>query len=688
MKNNKTTYYNMIISFIAVVFVLLTLVLVLQGEEQEQKIDKNKAVAYAPARTPSGLSYQSERNDIVLWARAQADYSTQGNSSPISAYHAYYGWSNQDWCQLFINWCGAMVGVDPNYYNQSEFACPGGYDFHNNILGEYRKTTSSSGLMIGWILYETYTGGEPSHVGLYVGGGEWVHGNYNTYYVRKVSNNYGTFIGYAKPFYRSKVRYIAAYGNYPDGRVKGSGSCEEYFIDERSHTLTTDVSNRSHKFLGWYTNSSATGSPISEITVPSGSYSAGVTVYAGWKKSESPITYVTYGGKINDSSYITKYLEGETPALPMNVTRDGCKFLGWSLNDPPTGDAFSNVQAEWTGAKTLYAKYQADISYVTKRGVFSSGYIAPSVYYPRVSNFTLPQEPYFTREYCDFAGWYADSSLSVGPYRVVQSDDASPWNKDITLYAKWIGRKYEIRLHTHGGNVTNNKYTYDSGRDIYTQVYQYVDNIPPIPLPTVKEVNMNKYIFDGWYKSPDFTGSTYTGTEEDKGGDYDFYSRWTTVKPNTTDSDHAEIINDVMNVYVYNASREKKTALGPVRSEIVPIALTRRFFDVDITVLGFTSNTVSKDVRIQVSTSTNPSDISPRQNWIMTSLSGKSCVKENAMFYTTKDNNTIRVHLPSDVDDFIGSRGSRIIYFHIVTETGTSMYIPINLIKRTVYGMH
>ena len=688
MKENKTSYYNMIISFVAVFLVLLTLVMVLQGEEQKQKIDKNKAVTYAPARVPSGLTYQSERHDIVLWARAQKDYSTEGNSSPISAYHAYYGWSNQDWCQLFINWCGAMVGVDPAYYNQSAFACPGGYDFHNSVNGEYRKTSSSAGIMDGWLIYETYGGGAPTHVGMYVGGGEWIHGNYNTYYVRLTNANWGTFIGYAKPFYRSKVTYIAAYGNYPNGRVKGAGSCQEYFIDERSHTLTTDVSNGSHKFLGWYTNSSLTGDPISQITVASGSYSEGATVYAGWKKTDSPITYVTYGGTINDASYITKYTEGETPALPMNVTRDGCKFLGWSLEDPPTGTAYSSVQSGWTGAKTLYAKYEADISYVVNRGVFSPGYIAPATYYPRVSNFALPQEPYFTRDYCDFAGWYADSTMTTGPYRVVQNNDESPWNKNITLYASWIGRKYEIKLHTRGGTVTDKSFTYDSDRDLYIQEYQYVDNIPPIPLPTKNEVNKDNYAFDGWYKFPDFSGSTYTETEQDKGGDYDFYSRWTTIKPNTSNSDHVEVVGNVMNVYVYNASREIETASGPVRTAIVPIGKGKRFFDVDILVLGSSSGTISNDIRIQVSKSTNPSDISPRQDWRMESLKGKSCIKGNAMFYTTKDNNTIRVYLPDNVDDFIGATGSKRIYFHIVTGTGASTYIPINLIKRTVYGMH
>ena len=108
----------------------------------------------------------------------------------------------------------------------------------------------------------------------------------------------------------------------------------------------------------------------------------------------------------------------------------------------------------------------------------------------------------------------------------------------------------------------------------------------------------------------------------------------------------------------------------------------------DILVLGSSSGTISRYIRIQVSKSTNPSDISPRLDWRMESLKGKSCKKGNAMFYTTLDNNTIRVYLPDNVDDFIGATGSKRIYFHIVTGTGTSTYIPINLIKRTVYGMH
>lgn len=690
MKDNKTSYYNMIISFIAIFFVLITLVLVLQGEEQEQKIDKNKAVTYEPARTPSGLTYQSERHDIVLWANAQVGYSTEGSPAPISAYHAYYGWSSEDWCQLFINWLGAMVGVDPNLCNQGQFACPGGYNFYSSVNGEYRLSGDTNGIMPGWLVYEfypEYCSVAPSHVGIYTGDG-WVHGNYLEYYVRKPTSNWGQLYGYAKPFYRSKVTYIASYGNYPNGRVKGAGSYQEYFIDERSHSLTTDVSNPNHRFLGWYTNSSASGSPINQISVPGGSYSTGATVYAGWKKLESPISYVTYGGTINDATYITKYLEGETPALPMNVTRDGCRFLGWSLNNPPSGTAYSNVQANWSGALTLYAKYEANISYVLNRGEYASGYTPPTTYFPRVSTFQLPQPPNFIKNYCDFYGWYTDSEFNSEGYYVVRNDDTAPWNKDILLHAKWIGRFYEIRLHTRGGTVSNDNYTYDSDRDLYKKDYQFVDDIPSIPFPTKDEVEKSGYAFDGWYDSIDFAGNTCTETREGEGGDYDIYARWTTVNPNTTNSEHVEIINNMMNVYVYNASREKQTESGPIRAEIMPIAKAKRFFDIDINVLGATSSTVSNDVRVQVSTSKDPSAVLPRQNWTMESLSGKSCVKGNAMDYVTKDNNTVRVHLPSNVEDFIGDKGSRIIYFHIVTGMGTTTYIPINLVNRTVYGMY
>lgn len=688
-KNNNTAYINLIISFVAVVVVLLSLVLIIQNDSQVKSVDKQKAVTFAPARTPSGLTYTSERIDIVKWAEAQVNYSTQGNGSPISAYHDYYGWTNEPWCQLFINWCGAMVGVRSDLFNQTYFNCQGAYDFHGNIGGNYRKSSTTDGIEEGWLLYETYPESSkypaPSHVGIYVGGGAWVHGNYNDYYVQRVTTNWGELVGYAKPYYRSKVKYIAKYGNFPNGRVKGAAEFEEYYIEEQPYTLVTDVSNDNHKFLGWYRNTSASGTAWTNIPT----YERGpFTFYAGWKKLESPINYVTYGGKINDASYITKYVEGETPALPMNVARDGCTFVGWSLNDPPTGNTYSKVQAGWTGEKTLYAKYQANITYEPNRGVFASGYTAPSIYYPRISTFALPQPPNFTRDYCDFYGWYANSTLTTGPYLVVKNNDVSPWNKDIKLYARWIGKKYEIRLHTRGGTVDDNRFSLDSGRNIYVHQYQYVDNIAPIQLPTEDKVNKSNYAFDGWYASADFSTSPSTETEYDKGGDYDFYARWVNAVPNTDNSDHVETVNGVTNVYVYSASREYLNNSELMWRDLVPIAEQKRYFDIDLRVLGYTTSTVANDVRIFVSESTDSSQIARRMNWVMTSFKNLPMSKGGAMYYTTKDINTIRVKLPSNVEDFIGDKGSKKIYFHVVTESGTSMCIPINLVNRTVYGLH
>ena len=60
--------------------------------------------------------------------------------------------------------------------------------------------------LTGWLIYETYSS-KPNHVGMYIGGGQWAHGNYNGGYVKVVTKNYGTFVSYAKPYYRSKIIY-------------------------------------------------------------------------------------------------------------------------------------------------------------------------------------------------------------------------------------------------------------------------------------------------------------------------------------------------------------------------------------------------------------------------------------------------------------------------------------------------
>ncbi len=72
---------------------------------------------------------------------------------------------------------------------------------------------------------------------------------------------------------------------------------------------------------------------------------------------ESKINYVLDGGTINDASYPTTYQETVGCTLPKNVSKEGYKFLGWSLNQNiPT--YVSNISYTETGDITLYAFYK------------------------------------------------------------------------------------------------------------------------------------------------------------------------------------------------------------------------------------------------------------------------------------------------------------------------------------------
>ena len=183
-----------------------------QPKEEHEKIEYT--IGAAAAKTPTNLSKDNEREDICKWAKKQDGYK-KSSRSPITAFHQYFGKSNDAWCQMFMNWCSIQAGLpDSNFVRKNKYGncflcadCLAGYD---NLKGYNRKAGKKATPVAGWLIYETYSS-KPNHVGMYVGNGEWAHGNYDGGQVKVVTQNYGSFVSYAKPFYRSKIYYNTNY---------------------------------------------------------------------------------------------------------------------------------------------------------------------------------------------------------------------------------------------------------------------------------------------------------------------------------------------------------------------------------------------------------------------------------------------------------------------------------------------
>lgn len=266
-----------------VIIVIFTLLVTIQ---KDNFIDKKNQIVLAPqeAKVPTNLTGDNERQDIVKWAVAQKDYKEQ-NTSPSTVFHQYYGKTNEAWCQMFLNWCSEKTRISATQFYRESFICVESYNAYKNLAGQNRTTSSADGIKAGWLIYETFgnNNGTPNHVGMYTGY-SWIHGNYNNYYVREIEKNYGNLVGYAKPYYRSKVYFNT---NKKGASMKGyvyPRECSAWYIEEKETRLSTKgLSCPGYNFEGWYTESSCVNK---KITVSTGDYGP-IRVYAKWKYTGS-----------------------------------------------------------------------------------------------------------------------------------------------------------------------------------------------------------------------------------------------------------------------------------------------------------------------------------------------------------------------------------------------------------------
>lgn len=118
-----------------------------------------------------------------------------------------------------------------------------------------------------------------------------------------------------------------------------------------------------------------------------------------------------------------------------------------------------------------------------------------------MTDFELPVP---TREYYDFAGWYANSDLSGD--RVVDFST----DKDVTLYAKWIAKEYTIKFDSNGGESAKS--------------YIYSVESADFTLPSIRK---EYYDFIGWF---DENGKKYEVISSKNPQDTTLYARWKAIE--------------------------------------------------------------------------------------------------------------------------------------------------------------
>ncbi len=140
-----------------------------------------------------------------------------------------------------------------------------------------------------------------------------------------------------------------------NGGTINSGNVTSYTYGVGA-TLPTDITKRGHNFLGWYNNSSFSGSPVTKV----GTDEIGnKTFYAKWEPCIYDVILHPNGGTIDPSVNVTSYTYGVGAKLPTGseVLKPSEEFGGWYDNSSLTGTPVTNITTTDLGRKEYWAKW-------------------------------------------------------------------------------------------------------------------------------------------------------------------------------------------------------------------------------------------------------------------------------------------------------------------------------------------
>ena len=290
-----------------------------------------------------------------------------------------------------------------------------------------------------------------------------------------------------------------------NGGTINSGNLSGYSFGVGA-VLPTDITKVGHTFAGWYASEEFNSAELSVIAV---NETGDKTFYAKWAVDDYPITYNTNGGTINDEE-IHSYTYGAGAELPSDVSRVGYTFAGWYTNDSYSGLPISSIQANETGSKTFYAKWNVNsysVTFEPNGGTINSGNVANYLY---GSDVILPTD--VTRQGYKFAGWHVDEQElgNEESNSIVQIHSTDVGDK--TYYAWWTKNIYTITYFAEQGTINDEE---------FSESYTFGEGAT---LPS--NVTREGYTFVGWFSNSSYAGAAVQAISTTDFGDKAFYAKW------------------------------------------------------------------------------------------------------------------------------------------------------------------
>lgn len=284
---------------------------------------------------------------------------------------------------------------------------------------------------------------------------------------------------------KAKWRAVKYVISFDSGCEIGVASAE-YTVE--SEDITIEELKRNHYiFGGWFDEDEK------KISVVASGSTGNITLTAKWSAIEYKITFDANGGSnVQDIIYTVETASFDLPTS----SKANYEFAGWYDGE----DQISRIEKGSFGNLSLVARWSA-VGYKVKFESNGGNEIQDKNYNADMTDFELPVP---TREYYDFAGWYANSDLSGD--RVVDFST----DKDVTLYAKWIAKEYTIKFDSNGGeSVKSHIYSVESA---------------DFTLPSIRK---EYYDFIGWF---DENGKKYEVISSKNPQDTTLYARWKAIE--------------------------------------------------------------------------------------------------------------------------------------------------------------
>ena len=249
-------------------------------------------------------------------------------------------------------------------------------------------------------------------------------------------------------------------------------------IKEMPHTSRTD-----HTFLGWYKDSSFSGSAVAFPL----DIKEDTTLYACWQQ-EFTVNFETNGG---DS--IESYKTGLIKEIP-DTSKRNYIFAGWYITSDFSGQPV-NFPYIITKPTTFYAKWTATytVSFETNGGTSLTSYRTAEIE-------SIPEAK---RDGFSFIGWYKDSGLTQ------KAEFPLTLQGDTTLYAKWQ-------------QIFTVSFVTDGGTEISSNQTGYIETSPAT---TKADASL-----EGWYTDSDFSAASKVTFPYTVTGDVTLYAKWQAVQ--------------------------------------------------------------------------------------------------------------------------------------------------------------